>query len=233
MSVKYTEIVMPAPDAMHYRPSPADVLRLVDHLQQTSWIRSPGEGSEQRLYVDPAAARDRLNQLDSNASYSLWFAGGPSDLNHGVSEWPENDGCFVPEYCEDVKVVCGTRLATPRGDGFEMECPNCGTDLHSQMSAALEAQWQQEDVPGDLNFIDSEFLYAAPERCARCAAPIVLTEVVTSQGEFVEEAPFALFMINFLALRTPPIGVAYMDPEFMASLGALLGVGFRSIGRWS
>jgi hypothetical protein len=220
---------------MSYRPSADNVVRLVDELLRLSWIRDPETDPERRLYLDPSSASAGVKSLDPDAPYSLWFAGGVSpsvsQQHPTMTAWRDDDTVFRPAYCDDVKIVCGTRLATPAGDGWVMPCPNCGVDLHDQLSEAVVQLWGRDDVPADLKFIDKQFLCPAPDRCAACNVQVDITRIVV-RADVLEEAPFSLFMINFQALRTPPMGVAQMPPELMEALSRLLGVGFRSVGRY-
>ena len=228
MGVKYTAILMPAPDTMLFRPSAEDVVRLVDHLRATSWVRSPDSGPERNLYRDPADVAAELAARDTTAPFSLWYAGAPTG-----TEWPESDGVFRSRYCEDVKVVCATELATPRGEGFDMACDHCGADLRPQMSDAVVEIWNDDHPSAALKFIDDEFLSPAPERCRSCSRPLDVGRLAATSGEVVEEAPFALFMIAFQALSSPPMGSAEMDRALVASVSTLLGVPFRLVERWS
>jgi hypothetical protein len=216
---------------MLYRPSREDVVRLIDHLSRSGWIRNPRGKAEEALYLQTGEPYADLEPLDPSAPYSLWFAGGPPSKTD--IEWPDDEGCFLPEYCEDVKIVCGTRLATPRGEGATLPCPSCRENLIPQLSDAIVALWSTEDVPVDLKFIDDEFLYPAPETCRSCGAAIDVRQIVEEDGQTETEAPFSVFMINFNAIRTPPAGMAYMPPELMESLAEVLGVPFRSVGRYS
>jgi hypothetical protein len=234
VSVKYTAFVMPVATAMSFRPSPADVVRLVDHLRESAWIRSPQSVPERSHYLDPAGISAHVATIDPTAPYSLWFAGAPetpvNTSNDASSEgWLEGDDVFRPHYCEDVKIVCGTRLATPSGEGVRIVCPHCGDDLRAQMVAAVEAVWSLEEVPADLKFIDWESLYPAPDRCAACSNLLNLATVVAEPGD---EGPFAAFMIRFMALTGPPSGTAQMPADLMHSLAKILGVEFRSVGRY-
>ena len=52
-------------------------------------------------------------------------------------------------------------------------------------------------------------------------------------SESREEAPFAMFMMNFQAQRVPQAYPVYMDEEFLGSLEQVLGVGLRSVSRFS
>lgn len=234
MGVSYRQLVFPEAEHFRFRPTPEQLMALVDELWSMGWLRREADCRPIHLtgsYKHPSAIRESVLDRPRDRLLYLYLAGGSDPC---PDDWTADFPVYLPVFCEDVTVIESPRLLVFPGDmnGGRMPCRGCPADLFSEVVEALEEAWTVDTVD-DAVVLAKHGYSLAPEVCKKCGAPLQPEQMtLTHSSGKPDPTPFFHFGLAFEALRAPDKGTAGMDPSLLEACRRSCSVPFRATERW-